>query len=85
MLTRTDFKKLGIPYADQSTESSRIDFYAGQLNAKLNTLRSIVSFIVSPPSDAQSEGKIGNIAVDNEYFYICTNENTWKRIPLNEI
>jgi|LakMenE01Jun11ns_1017448.scaffolds.fasta_scaffold9958664_13 hypothetical protein len=85
MLTRSDYKKLGIPYADQSMESDRIDFYAQQLNSKLNSLRSIVSFIVPPPNDAQSNGKTGNIAIDNQYFYICTEPNTWKRIPLTEI
>jgi hypothetical protein len=85
MLTRADYKKLGITYADQSSESTRINYFASTLNSKLNSLRTIVSLLVSPPKDSQSNGKIGNIAVDNEYFYICTDLNTWKRIPLSEI
>lgn len=85
MLTRNGYKKLGIPYVDQSQEADRINQYAASLYQRLETLQSIVSFITSTPQDSQSLGRPGNIAVDSEYFYICTETNNWKRIPLNEI
>jgi hypothetical protein len=85
MLTREDYKKLGLPYVDQSQEASRINLYTDSLYQRLNNLQAIIPFVTSVPQDSQSTGKPGNIAIDSEYFYICTETNNWKRIPLNEI
>ena len=85
MLTREDYKKLGLPYVDQSQEASRINQYTDSLYERLNALQSIIPFVTSVPQDSQSTGRPGNIAIDSEYFYICTETNSWKRIPLNEI
>ena len=85
MLTRADYKKLGIPYVDQSQEVGRINQYANSLFSRIDSLQSIVPFVTSIPANSQSPGRIGNIAIDSEFFYICTEPNNWKRIPLNEI
>ena len=85
MLTREDYKKLGLLYADQSQEAARINQYTDSLYQKLNALQAIIPFVTSVPQDSQSEGRPGNIAIDSEYFYICTETNNWKRISLNEI
>jgi hypothetical protein len=85
MLTREDYKKLGLPFVDQSEEVSRINDYTDSLFQRLNALQAIIPFVTSVPQDSQSEGRPGNIAIDSEYFYICTETNNWKRISLNEI
>jgi hypothetical protein len=85
MLTRNDYQKLGLSYVDQSQEVGRINQYANSLFSRIESLQSIVPFITSVPQDSQSPGQVGNIAIDSEYFYICTEINSWKRIPLNEI
>lgn len=35
------------------------------------------------PSSASDIGTIGTIAYDDDYIYICTDTNTWKRAALN--
>ena len=85
MLSRADYKKLGIPYVDQSQEAVRINQYAASLFNRIQNLQSIIPFVTSVPENSQSSGRTGNIAIDSEYFYICTETNNWKRIPLNEI
>lgn len=42
---------------------------------------SIVSNQIPVSSNAQ--GAIGEIAYDDNYMYVCINENTWKRTPLS--
>jgi len=39
--------------------------------------------IVSAPSTATSTGKVGQIAFDNSYFYVCTASNVWKRATIS--
>lgn len=34
------------------------------------------------PVSSTDTGKLGDIAWDNDFFYICTATNTWKRTPL---
>lgn len=85
MLTREDYKKLGLPYVDQSQEVGRITQYTNSLFQRLNSLQSIIPFVTTVPQNSQANGKPGNIAIDSEYFYICTETNNWKRIPLNEV
>ena len=38
---------------------------------------------VSVPTSATATGTEGNIAWDNNYFYICVSSNTWRRIALS--
>jgi hypothetical protein len=85
MLTRESYRRLGIPFVEQQADPEQVEFYTKQLSTKLNSLRSSVSFIVSPPNSSQSNGKIGEIAFDDEYFYVCIELNTWKRIPLTGV
>ena len=35
------------------------------------------------PVSANSEGKINQVAYDNNYFYVCVATNTWKRVSLS--
>jgi len=37
----------------------------------------------APPATAGSAGVTGTIAWDTDYIYVCTNTNTWKRVPLS--
>lgn len=47
-----------------------------------NTL-TINSNLVSPPPSATASGNIGQFSYDNEYMYVCINNNLWKRTTLN--
>jgi hypothetical protein len=84
-LNRESYRRLGLPFVDVQPDSEEVEFYTRQLKNRLDSLRSSISSIVSTPNSSQSSGKIGQIAFDNEYFYICTEVDTWKRIPLTEI
>ena len=35
------------------------------------------------PASNTSTGKAGQISWDTNYFYVCTADDVWKRIPLN--
>jgi hypothetical protein len=37
---------------------------------------------VDPPSATGSQGTSGEIAQDDDYFYVCINDNSWKRSAL---
>lgn len=37
---------------------------------------------VSAPVSASASGNTGDFAFDEEYFYVCTQYNTWKRVSL---
>ncbi|MBT9385466.1 hypothetical protein KM176_16450 [Pseudooceanicola sp. CBS1P-1] len=37
----------------------------------------------TPPTDAGSNGRIGEMSADDNYFYACTDEDTWKRVALS--
>lgn len=43
----------------------------------------ISSNLVPAPGSSSSSGTIGQFAYDSNYFYVCTNTNTWKRISLD--
>jgi hypothetical protein len=36
--------------------------------------------IVDPPASATSTGTAGQIAYDVDYFYVCVDTDTWKRV-----
>ncbi|MDA3943719.1 MAG: hypothetical protein PF694_09300 [Bacteroidetes bacterium] len=38
--------------------------------------------LVDPPAGNNAVGVFGQIAFDDDYMYLCTGINTWKRIPL---
>ena len=35
------------------------------------------------PESATSEGHKGQISIDENYIYVCVDENTWKRTKLS--
>lgn len=39
--------------------------------------------IVDVPISSSGSGSIGQFAYDNDYFYICINNNSWKKIGFN--
>ena len=38
--------------------------------------------LVEPPASSTSPGQKGDIAIDENYIYVCVAENLWKRVPL---
>lgn len=38
--------------------------------------------VSNPPETANSTGKQGTIAWDDEYLYVCTADDTWKRVAI---
>lgn len=42
----------------------------------------IVPVFVDAPSKKSSTGYVGQIAEDDNYLYICTATNTWKRVEI---
>ncbi|WP_160674416.1 hypothetical protein [Clostridium sp. C8-1-8] len=38
--------------------------------------------IVSTPASSTSEGTAYDVAIDNNYIYVCVGTNSWKRVPL---
>lgn len=85
MLTQQQCKKLGIRYIDLSAEAAKIDFYQQDLINQLNNLKnSTPQFVLPPTSFNFSDGSPGQIAIDDEYIYICNKNGIWHRIKLNE-
>ncbi len=39
---------------------------------------------VDVPASATATGTAGQLAYDDDYFYVCTATDTWRRIPLSE-
>jgi len=39
--------------------------------------------LVAAPLSATATGSVGQVALDANYFYVCVNTNTWKRIALS--
>lgn len=37
---------------------------------------------VKTPTQVTSEGNLGDIVIDQNYIYICTAKDTWKRVQL---
>lgn len=48
-----------------------------------NNILTVNSNLVSPPPSSSASGNIGQFSYDNEYFYVCINDNLWKRTSLN--
>lgn len=63
------------PYGDISSSS---DFH--YISTSGDTLR-----IITPrtPSSSTDDGYIGEICWDTDYIYLCTANNTWKRVALS--
>jgi len=38
--------------------------------------------LVTVPSSATAPGIVGQVSLDANYFYVCVNTNTWKRVAL---
>jgi hypothetical protein len=49
---------------------------------ELNNLLGNAATIVDAPATSSSSGVPGQIAYDNEYFYVCVATNTWLRTPI---
>jgi len=39
--------------------------------------------LVAVPASSTSAGIVGQVSFDQQYFYVCTNTNTWKRVALS--
>ncbi len=42
-----------------------------------------VAVLVAAPATATSPGVVGQVAEDGNFFYVCTDTNTWRRTPLS--
>jgi len=38
--------------------------------------------LVPVPLSATATGVVGQVSFDQNYFYVCTNTNTWKRVAI---
>jgi len=52
------------------------------VNADLGTLAYKDVAVVPAPASASSEGKPGEIAFDDSYFYVCIDYDTWERVAI---
>lgn len=84
-MTKSQARKLGLQYVNLEEEKSKIDTFATNLNTNLTELQANTPKLVPPPENSSSPGSPISIAVDNNYLYVCTEENLWKRINLNEL
>lgn len=73
--------------------NERIDISYINLNGKLikvegNSLyfdnKKVGVLFMSAPATSTSDGNAGDIAYDNQYFYICVQNNKWIRTALAE-
>lgn len=39
--------------------------------------------LVAVPLSATASGTTGQVSFDSQYFYVCVNTNTWKRVALS--
>ena len=39
--------------------------------------------VVNVPASSASDGTVGDVAVDSDYFYVCIATNSWKRVALS--
>jgi hypothetical protein len=86
MLTQDQCRKNGLQFIDLPTEYNQIKTLSAALSKRIAVLQSSLPVIVTyPPTDMFGEGTKGSIAVDDEFLYICTKQNNWKRILLNEL
>jgi hypothetical protein len=60
--------------ADGKSVATRLSDHDTSLAVKLT--------LVSVPSTSTSTGTTGQVAFDDNYFYICTAINTWKRTSI---
>lgn len=51
--------------------------------SNINTSLSTKVTRVNPPASASAAGTAGTVAYDDNYFYVCTAGNTWKRVALS--
>lgn len=49
----------------------------------ITSLIGIVSLqVVGIPANSGAPGTVNQVALDNDFLYVCVASNTWKRIPL---
>ena len=65
-----------------SLNSRYITVYSGIGGAK-RISESIIDLSVNVPDTSSSTGVTGDIAFNSSYLYICTSQDTWKRIALS--
>lgn len=51
--------------------------------ADLNNTPPTAPALVAAPLSATAAGSVGQVALDANYFYVCVNTNTWKRVALS--
>jgi hypothetical protein len=85
MLTVNNARKLGVRYIDLGQEKNKIDRFVTELNSTVSLIESTLPKITNPPNNTYSPGLPGSISIDEEFLYVCTKTNNWKRINLNEL
>lgn len=52
------------------------------LNQYLGTMAYENTAMVSVPASASAAGDVGQLAQDGSYLYVCTAQDTWKRVAI---
>lgn len=61
------------------------DYTAAVINdtaGRINTLEASSAVLVDAPASAGATGEQGNIAYDDDFFYVCVATDTWVRAAL---
>ena len=85
IMTKSEARRLGLQYIDLDEEKSKIDTFASNLNTQLAELQVNTPRFTPPPENSSSPGEPISIAADSNYLYVCTQQNLWKRLDLNEL
>lgn len=63
--------------------TGRMDFYGDIYTTTDGSTFYKVGSFKSVPESSTSTGSVGDMAIDQDYLYICVADNTWKRIGLS--
>ena len=59
------------------------DFIADNQLSLIDLHRTVGQFkFVTAPSSSTDTGSFGMVSIDDDYLYVCTSSNTWKRVAL---
>ena len=73
------------PYAAVKKEDEGFNFFIEDLLSSSVDLHRCVRNMewVEVPDSASATGSPGMMAYDDDYIYICTDNNTWKRVAIS--
>ena len=84
-LNSTEFSSVNdqtIVFNERFFGGERVDIHV--YNRYSSLISSSSKMIDTPPSSSSDVGIPGQTAYDNDYLYVCTEENSWKRVGLED-